>query len=503
MKLLGISASLRNLRSGGDSKSLIDELCSISSREHLTEYIKNQANLSISTFIRSGRGTSLSFDEIYANLKKDDKRTGLSNSEVLLAVALWKAKSCNMDIEHISLSEILGETSKQSTIRDSFLEKINSADGILISGPVYFGDRGSLTHSLIQLLRHENKYVKDKFLAGISVGAKRNGGQETTLIYQMVDFLNIGMLAVGNDAETTAQYGGTGHAGDVGTICSDNYGIDTSLGTGNRIAQAIILKSFSDRFRLKGKPRIGIIILQDLKDTAKRLIHEKILSTSLSEEADFRLFYFVDEKVNRCLACDICPCEVGNDDVYRCVIKKEDLFSKYHKDLVDLDALLIGGYSPEHFYDYRSIYQIFIERTRYIRRSNYIYSNLLVAPIIFKDIRSREYLEIRIITSMIRHHTIMHKPIIFDIQDGDVINDDSAINDLNHFIDLTKRYVPGRIYYNYKYLQSVKYNPVGYTLSSAKDFEQDNVEKRDKALCNRKQYFEQLFKSSVTEYNEY
>ena len=104
---------------------------------------------------------------------------------------------------------------------------------------------------------------------------------------------------------------------------------------------------------------------------------------------------------------------------------------------------------------------------------------------------------------MIRHHTIMHKPIIFDIQDGDVINDDSAINDLNHFIDLTKRYVPGRIYYNYKYLQSVKYNPVGYTLSSAKDFEQDNVEKRDKALCNRKQYFEQLFKSSVTEYNEY
>ncbi len=502
MKLIGISASLRNLRRGSGSVKLIEELCSIDSREHLIEYIKNQANLSISAHIRCGEDSNLSLGETYSNQKGYDGGVGLSNSEILLAAALWKARSCGVDIEHICLSEVMGETSKQSKVHDNFLDRIDSADGILISGPVYFGDRGSLTHSLVQVLRKENECVKDKFMAGISVGAKRNGGQETTLIYQMVDFLNIGMLAIGNDAETTAQYGGTGHAGDLGTIYNDDYGIDTSIGTGNRIAQTIIMKKFGDTLKLKDRPRIGIVILQDLDDTAKRLIHEKILSTNLSDKADFRLFYFVDEEVNRCLACDVCPCEIGDDDVYRCVIKKEDLFVKYHKDLVGLDALLIGGYSTEHFNNCRSIYQKFIERTRYIRRSSYIYSNLLVAPILFKDIKSREYLEIRIITSMIRHHTIIHKPIIFDIQDGDIINLGTTIDDLNHFVDMVKCYVSARIYYNYKYLQSVTYNPVGYTLSSVKDYERENVLKRNESLSNRKKYFERLFKARVKEYNE-
>ena len=38
------------------------------------------------------------------------------------------------------------------------------------------------------------------------------------MIYQLHDMMDLGFLGVGNDYETTSQYGGTGHAGDIGTM---------------------------------------------------------------------------------------------------------------------------------------------------------------------------------------------------------------------------------------------------------------------------------------------
>ena len=51
--------------------------------------------------------------------------------------------------------------------------------------------------------------------------AKRNGGQETTLVYQLIDMINLNMLGVGNDSASTSQYGGTVVAGDVGTMAKE------------------------------------------------------------------------------------------------------------------------------------------------------------------------------------------------------------------------------------------------------------------------------------------
>ncbi len=90
---------------------------------------------------------------------------------------------------------------------------------IIVSSPVYFGDRGSLVQSLFEFIESDPLLRQDmagKIYGGLAVGAKRNGGQETTLIYQMLDMLDMGLLAVGNGHETTAQYGGTAKAGDVG-----------------------------------------------------------------------------------------------------------------------------------------------------------------------------------------------------------------------------------------------------------------------------------------------
>ena len=124
--------------------------------------------------------------------------------------------------------------------------------------------------------------MTDTFSAVLSVGAKRNGGQETLLIHQIMDFANLGMLGVGNDSDTTAQYGGTGHAGDVGSGAKDEYGINTSIGTGNRIAQVLKIKEYSDSYRLRDKVKIGIIILQDVTEQAKRFIEKHVLESELA-----------------------------------------------------------------------------------------------------------------------------------------------------------------------------------------------------------------------------
>ncbi len=497
MKLLGLSASLRNSRYGKGSEMLVKELHQIHSRKHLREYINSQSQACLSLFIESGRKENKVFNGIYRNYKKKSGTVGLSNSEAVLAAALWAVKQNGVEIEHVSLSEYLG-VKKATNVSSKLIEKVKASDGFIISTPVYFGDRSSLSHDFFQIMRLHPEIVKEKLYAGITVGAKRNGGQETCLIYQMLDFLNIGLLAVGNDSETTAQYGGTGHAGDVGTIAGDEYGINTSIGTGNRIAQVIKLMNYSRKAKLLDKPKIGIIILQDKMKSAHKFIKKYILSSSLANKADFRFFYLVDENVRRCLACNICPGEIGDDKKYRCIIKsKNDLFVKHHKDLIDLDAILIGGYSPRSFDHFTSIYQTFIERTRYLRRGDYVYSNLLVAPFLIKELDNRENLDIRILTSMIRHHTIMYAPIFFYTGNGKHANLDSSMKTLDGFIDLAGKVTVGRLYNYSKAQEYSNYNPVGYTLSSAKDMETKSISKRVSAMNSRVRKYNKMLKDRV------
>ena len=96
MKLLGISASLRNSRRGKGSDNLIEEINRIHSREHLIEYLSAQSQVCLSNFIESGRKDKKSFDKIFSNLRRLAGDNGLSNSEVLLAAGLWAAKQSNI-----------------------------------------------------------------------------------------------------------------------------------------------------------------------------------------------------------------------------------------------------------------------------------------------------------------------------------------------------------------------------------------------------------------------
>lgn len=503
MKILGLSASLRDKRHGEGSGFLVDDIENVSSKKHLMKYLENQAQFSLSEYIEAGRKENQPFDVIYRNLKRLPGTSGLSNSEIFLTAALWGAKNNGAEIEHVSLSNYFGKKHPSDGNYEDLIHKVKMADGIILSGPVYFGDRSSLAHDFLQLLRGTVNELDNKIFAGVTVGAKRNGGQETCLIYKMIDFINLGFLGVGNDAATTAQYGGTGHAGEVGAGARDEYGIKTAIGTGNRVAQVLKLIKYSDQYQLIDKPKIGIFILQDVDSKTKYLIEKIISESQLADIASFKLFYFPEEFVRKCIACDICPKTIGNDEDYRCIIKdRNDLFVKHHGEIIDLDALLIGGYSPYQYANLKTIYQVFMERTRYIRRSDYIYSNRLISPFVFQEIGSRENFHTRILTSFIRHHTIIHKPILFNVQDGNFFNFNESLSNLKSFVHMASKLTVGRIRYNCNEESYTNYMPFGYTLSTERDREPATITKRATNMEMRLAKCYQMMKDRIKNENK-
>ena len=155
----------------------------------------------------------------------------ISNTEGLLLASLFGARSKDIDINVINLKDVFKSTkiSKQELTKE-----LDRCSGIILGTPVYFGDRSSLFEKLVEHIRTNKIDTKNKIFGMVTAGAKRNGGQETTLVFGLLDALNLGFNVVGN-GPPTSQFGGTGWAGDIGKIQDDNFGIDTSMGVGKRV----------------------------------------------------------------------------------------------------------------------------------------------------------------------------------------------------------------------------------------------------------------------------
>lgn len=478
-KILGVAASLRNARWGIGNQKLIQSLQAITTQEQLQEFLAQQSELHLENFLQSGRSQGKSFLEIYSNLQKNQGDRGLSNSEVALAAALWAAMQKGTEVDHLSLSEYF-LASGQTRHLDQLKEKLIAADGIVIAGPVYFGDRGSLTHALIDLIRHDadlHRQLQGKLYAGIAIGAKRNGGQETTLIYQMWDLINLGFLAVGNDSDTTSQYGGTGHGGDIGTMHKDSYGLETAMGTGRRIGD-LVRRLGHDR-EISDAVNVLFLILQDRQHEAQQRVQS--LLSAVRQHGQLRVNATViditEKQIRRCLACDFCPTHIDIDEVYRCVIKSnQDDMQSLHQALLHHDAIVPVVLSCRDTDQILNNYQTFIERTRYLRRGDYVFSNQLVAPLTFEEIGVRENYAMRIMTSMLRHHTVVSRPMIGHLYNGEVLNQEQMQQEFQSMITCAQRLTAARLA---EAVEVSKYNPVGYVLSTAQDQENERLNARD------------------------
>ncbi len=465
---------------------MVAELREVPDEDALNAYLQAQAAIHLENFVDAGRKEGVPFDELYRNLKKNRGDRGLSNSEVMLAAALWSSLQIGGDIDHISLAEYFTESKERKNI-DELKQKIKEADGILLSTPVYFGDRGSLSQSFINFLRNEKELAQDfskKVYAGLAVGAKRNGGQETALIYQLLDMINIGFKGVGNDSETTSQYGGTGLAGDIGTMAKDAYGLETAMGTGRRISRVSRTLKESLGSKLKGKHKVAFWLLQDKDEVALNTI--KQLVGDYNGQLEAKIIDFSSQNVIRCIACDICPTHIDVDQEYRCIIKsKNDDLMKIHEELLTADAIVPVAYSATDRERLQSNYQRLMERTRYFRRGDYVFSDLLTAPLVIDDIGSNENLSIRMMTSMIRHHTVMMKPMILYRYQGKVVNYDDVQLEFAEFNTQVRRLIVSKLLAYSSGVNHLRYNPVGYVLSAMKDSEDQKLMKRHQMIEDR------------------
>lgn len=482
-KLLGIAGSLRNARWGAGNQQLIQSLMNIEGKEELFRFLKSESELHLQNFLDAGRREGKPFEEIYKNLRKEKGVKGLSNSEVALAAGLWAAYQYGVDIDHVSLAEYFLASGHVHGLEE-LKSKLLASDGILVSGPVYFGDRGSLVQSLLEWIwgdKELSQHLEGKFYAGIAVGAKRNGGQETTLVYQMLDFSMGGMLALGNDSETTSQYGGTGKAGDVGTMHADQYGLDTSMGTGRRIGS--LLRATSKKMQVKPPSRVLFLILQDQNEYALNMVHE--LTEALGESVSATIVPIASSHVMRCIACDICPTDIDLDSKYRCVIKaKSDDLPGLHAQFLSHDLVVPVVYSGKSKAEISTNYQSFIERTRYLRRGDYIFSNQLVAPLVIEELGVQENFGLRMMTSFLRHHTVMSRPVIQYLHATERIDFPHVIAEIRRAVEYSRSIAAARIAATLDD-EVGKYNPVGYVLSANKDVEDERLKLRVKMMEDR------------------
>jgi len=286
----------------------------------------------------------------------------ISNSQALLLAAMWGANKAGADVEIVYPT--------RPTPRDF--------DGVILSTPVYFGDRSSFLHDFIR-----NTDLADKAVGIVSAGAKRNGGQETTNIYALYDCLSKGALITGN-GPPTAQYGGTGWAGNKTAIVNDDFGIKTSYGTGSMVAK------LADLIRLPlSKKTPNIVLLVVTKDKIDLSFASKFKNSNI------KIVDVASADIKRCAACPVCP----NGDLnveYTCVITKDDM-PKLHKDLVDADAVIFVSGTDD------TKVQVFIERTRFIRRNHFEWSERVYSSISQTD-SVTDILPIRIMTNLLRQN---------------------------------------------------------------------------------------------------
>ena len=408
--------------------------------------------------IRHGDGFNL-----YKSERKKTKRdTTFSNTEVALAAALYGAKEAGAEVSHVQLNRYFFLKPRPAKLKE-LKELLLRADGLVLATPVYFGDRSLLIGNLIDLIRGDAELkaaLAGKIMGGIAVAAKRNGGQETSLIYQLMDMLDIGLLGVGNDWRTTAQYGGTCHAGDVGMMASDNVGIDTAAGVGRRVGTVALMNRMGQAHELRGKHRLVFLVAQDKDEVALR--YAQALSQHASQ-AEVTLIDVTKLKIHSCQACDICPATVGVDKDSRCIITRpDDDMQSVYDTLRDADVIVPVTYNPMDRNGLESPYQSLMERLRFMRRSNYMLSDRLIAPLVLEEIGAGQNLHIRMITSLIRQHSIVTKPMLVYFRDGVALNQAEVALQFAALNQTARNLTRGRLLLYANTVESIEYQTVGY-----------------------------------------
>jgi multimeric flavodoxin WrbA len=230
---------------------------------------------------------------------------------------------------------------------------------------------------------------------------------------QLYDLVKKGAFVCGN-GPITSQYGGTAWAGDLGSIREDTFGLKTSEGVGRKVAQVVKLVN-SQETKEESEIRISFWIMQEknsvMKDTVADIISKA--SEIIPETFAFDVVDLTSLKIRRCQGCPVCPFylnQQGEYGVFRDKIQDDDLKDIYDR-LINTDGIIICGYNPVSREGVNDIYQIFIERTRQIRRDNFLLTNIPVSAFCLGEPSAGFTFSLKIMTSFLRHNTVILPPI--------------------------------------------------------------------------------------------
>lgn len=391
-------------------------------------------------------------------LSQDGDRL-ITNSDALVLTALYGATDV-ADVEFYKLSEYIGRDRTYANASDEFEEigalkrAVQRADGIVLGTPVYFGDRSSLMHSFVNFAA-DHDLLEGKVIGTVSVGSKRNGGQETANVYALFENLNHGALVVGNGPKT-CQYGGTGWGGDIGAVADDEFGLETSLGTGIRVSQVAELSRTADTIArsdvegILGEPlSVGVLVTRDKDGIVRSQLRERLANLA-DLSVEFDVVDVSDAYVQACIGCDVCPTpgkveEVGGEERdYKCIIDEDvdpgrwsrDELQDLHDRIVDNEALIVAALDVDEP-GIDDTYQTLLERTRYLRRDDWRLHNVPLTSYVVKRPEVPSTYPMKIMTSWMRHNTIVHEPIVqtrFD-RDASLPVDEGALEALESHYD--------------------------------------------------------------------
>lgn len=461
--IIGISGSTRSISGKPRQGAIIDIVERSHSEAELRQaFCDDDAEASGQHVKQLGIRHGDGFNLYKSERKKTKRDTTFSNTEVALAAALYGAKESGAEVLHVQLNRYFFLKPRPAKLKE-LKELLLRADGLVLATPVYFGDRSLLIGNLIDLIRGDAELkatLAGKIMGGIAVAAKRNGGQETSLIYQLMDMLDIGFLGVGNDWRTTAQYGGTCHAGDVGMMASDSVGIDTAVGVGRRVGTVALMNRMGEDHQLQGRHRLVFLVAQDKDEVALR--YAQVLAQQ-APQADVTVIDVTKLRIHSCQACDICPATVGVDKDSRCIITRpDDDMQSVYDTLREADVIVPVTYNPLDRNGLESPYQSLMERLRFMRRSNYMLSDRLIAPLVLEEIGAGQNLHIRMITSLIRQHSIVTKPILAYFRHGVALNDAEVVQQFAALNQTARNLTRGRLLLYANTLESIEYQTVGY-----------------------------------------
>ena len=381
------------------------------------------------------------------HMAQNDK---FSNSEILAGAALLGARNWGSRIDYFPLVELfppkdfgvfdlktlsaLHDMTRIDSLEiepgafDRLISKLEKCRGVVLSTPVYFGDRSSVANKFLQISAVQ-KLLLGKVFGMASVGAKRNGGQETANIFGLYEAISQGAVVVGN-GPPTSQYGGTAIGGDLGHGLEDEWGLESAYGTGNRVGQVvdILNEGLAQKTGLR-KIRITVLLTMDTRDKRLHRYLDGLIGKLTAEmpEAEFTLLDIIDHAIYRCLGCGTCPQNKKNPAVRsHCIIKDPtDYLETVRAALNGSDGAIIAGLNIRDAKKLIFRYQVLTERMRYIRRNDFELSNLPLAGLSYNEIGSviNPINSLKSMVSYMRHNTIFLRPIEVMEHRGKIIED--------------------------------------------------------------------------------